>query len=166
MIVRPRRSALYMPGSNGRALEKAKTLPADVLIFDLEDAVAPEAKEVARAQVCGAVAGADYGTREIIVRINGLTSAWGADDLAAAAAAGPDALLIPKVSSPADLVTAARQLQNAGASERVRLWASGRFAAPVAAIRDARGRLPVLIRAVEVSRHRGCLASEFGRRRL
>ena len=89
MAIRPRRSALYMPGSNARALEKAKTLAADVVIFDLEDAVAPEAKDAAREQVMAAVTGGGYGSRELVVRINGLDTPWGADDLALAAAAAP-----------------------------------------------------------------------------
>src|SRR5215510_12805607 len=97
--VRPRRSVLYMPGSNGRALEKAKTLAADGLIFDLEDAVAPEAKTAARQQVCEAVRAGGYGRREIIVRVNGLSTPWGREDLAAVASCGVDAVLLPKVES-------------------------------------------------------------------
>src|SRR5581483_4949463 len=97
------RSVLYMPGSNARALEKARGLPADALILDLEDAVAPDAKETARAQVCAAVAARSFGKREVVVRINALSSVWGMDDLAAAAQAGPDAVLVPKVSAPLDL---------------------------------------------------------------
>ena len=123
MSIRPRRSVLYMPGSNARALEKAKTLPADALILDLEDAVAPDAKEVARKQVAEAVAQGGYGRRELIVRINGLSTPWGKEDLAAAAKAGPDAVLIPKVSTPGDIMLAARELREAGAPERTRLWA-------------------------------------------
>ena len=94
---RPRRSALYMPGSRPRALEKARGLPADVLILDLEDAVAPAEKEAARRTVAEAVRSGAYGRREVVIRINGLDTPWGADDLAAAAACGPDAVLIPKV---------------------------------------------------------------------
>jgi citrate lyase subunit beta/citryl-CoA lyase len=101
--IRPRRSVLYMPGSNARALEKARGLPADALILDLEDAVAPDAKYIARQQVCDAVKAKGFGKREIIVRINALSTPWGEADLAAAAAAGPDAILVPKVSSAADL---------------------------------------------------------------
>ena len=114
MSIRPRRSVLYMPGSNARALEKAKTLPADALILDLEDAVAPDAKEVARKQVAEAVAQGGYGRRELIVRINGLSTPWGKEDLAAAAKAGPDAVLIPKVSTPGDIMLAARELRERG----------------------------------------------------
>jgi citrate lyase subunit beta/citryl-CoA lyase len=123
MSLRPRRSVLYMPGSNARALEKAKTLPADALILDLEDAVAPDAKEIARKQVAEAVAAGGYGRRELVIRVNGLSTAWGRADLAAAAKAGPDAVLIPKVSSPGDVMIAARELREAGAPERTRIWA-------------------------------------------
>jgi citrate lyase subunit beta / citryl-CoA lyase len=98
MTVRLRRSALYMPGSNARALEKAKTLAADVLIFDLEDSVAPDAKARARLQVGDAVREGGFGHREIVIRVNELTSEWGAADLTVAAAAQPDAILLPKVS--------------------------------------------------------------------
>lgn len=121
MHVRPRRSALYMPGSNARALDKARSLPADVIILDLEDAVAPEAKEMARAQVAGAVAADGFGDREVVVRINGLETPWGDDDLRRTAAAGPDAVLVPKVSDPAQLARVGSAL--AGAPERVRVWA-------------------------------------------
>ena len=95
--IRPRRSVLYMPGSNARALEKAQTLPADVLILDLEDAVAPSAKAMARDQVVAAVVAQAFGRREVVVRINGLASEWGRDDLVAVAAAGPDAILLPRL---------------------------------------------------------------------
>lgn len=121
--IRPRRSALYMPGSNARALEKAAGLPADVLILDLEDAVAPEGKEEARARVCAAVGGGAYGRREVVIRINALDTPWGEEDLAAAAKAVPDAVLIPKVSSPETLVAAGMRLRRHGAPERVRVWA-------------------------------------------
>ena len=100
---RPRRSVLYMPGSNARALEKARSLPADALILDLEDAVAPDAKDVAREQVCAAVKTKGVGKREIIIRITALSTPWGEADLAAAIAAAPDAILVPKVSAPADV---------------------------------------------------------------
>src|SRR5215468_9842722 len=103
MNIRPRRSALYMPGANARAMEKAKTLPCDTVILDLEDAVAPDAKAAAREQVMAAVAGRGFGAREVIVRINGLDTSWWLDDLNAAAEAGPDGVLVPKVSKPADL---------------------------------------------------------------
>lgn len=113
---RPRRSVLYMPGANAKALEKAKSLPADALIFDLEDAVAPEAKLEARAAVAAAVQQGGYGRREVIVRVNALASAWGAGDLAATAQAGADAFLFPKVDSEADVRAAAAALANAGAA--------------------------------------------------
>ena len=103
VTARPRRSVLYMPGSKPRALEKARGLPADSLILDLEDAVIPAEKEAARDLVCDAVRSGGYGAREIVIRINGLDTEWGADDLTTAAQAGPDAILIPKVES-ADMI--------------------------------------------------------------
>jgi citrate lyase subunit beta/citryl-CoA lyase len=103
MTVRPRRSVLYMPGSNARALEKARTIAADALILDLEDAVAPDAKELARRQVADAVKAKGFGKREVVIRINALSTAWGVDDLKAAAEAAPDAILVPKVSRAKDL---------------------------------------------------------------
>lgn len=109
--VRPRRSVLYMPGANVRALEKARTLDADALILDLEDAVAPDAKEAARANVCAAVRAGGYGRREVVVRINGLDTPWGEADLAAVAQAGPDAVLVPKISQPRDLDAVAAHTQ-------------------------------------------------------
>jgi citrate lyase subunit beta/citryl-CoA lyase len=119
---RPRRSVLYMPGSNGRALEKARTLPADGLIFDLEDAVAPDAKATARQQVCEAVRSGGYGRRERIVRVNGLATRWGLEDLAAVARCGADAILLPKVES-ADLVRQAWDMLAAqGAPAHLALW--------------------------------------------
>jgi citrate lyase subunit beta/citryl-CoA lyase len=121
MQIRPRRSALYMPGSNARALEKAKTLAADVVIFDLEDAVAPDAKETAREQVVAAVKGGGYGRRELVIRINGLDTPWGRADLAAALNAAPDGVLVPKVSKPEDLALVASAL--AGAPAKVHAWA-------------------------------------------
>ena len=123
MTIRPRRSALYMPGSNPRALEKARSLSADTLIFDLEDAVTPDQKEVARAQVIAAIHQGGYGAREIVVRVNSLTTVWGRDDLIAMAAARPDAVLIPKVSTPGDIMRAAKDLRDAGAPDSIRLWA-------------------------------------------
>src|SRR5215212_10970869 len=97
MAFRPRRSVLYMPGSNARAIEKARTLPADGVILDLEDAVAPDAKEQARKQVTDAVKAGGFGNREVFVRVNGIDTPWHADDLSAAAHVGPDGILIPKV---------------------------------------------------------------------
>ena len=123
MPIRPRRSVLYMPGSNARALKKAQSIPADALILDLEDAVAPEAKELARGQVCEAVRAGGYGRRELIIRINALGTPWGEADLAAAAQAAPDAILLPKVGGGADIVTATERLERAGAAAKTRLWA-------------------------------------------
>src|SRR5580704_15288460 len=100
MSIRPRRSVLYMPGSNARAIEKARSLPADAVVLDLEDSVAPQAKPAARAQVVDAVKAGGFGPREVVVRINGLDTEWWLDDLSAVAHAKPDAILIPKVSSP------------------------------------------------------------------
>src|SRR5271169_5513916 len=100
MTIRPRRSLLYMPGSNARALEKAKTLPADAVILDLEDSVAPDAKDTARRQVADAVKAGGFGAREVFIRVNGIDTPWHADDLNAACHAAPDAILIPKVSNP------------------------------------------------------------------
>ena len=103
MAIRPRRSVLYMPGSNARALEKAKTLPVDGVILDLEDAVAPDSKASAREQVVAAVKAGGFGAREVFIRINGLGTQWTADDLTAVAAAAPDAILIPKISTAEQL---------------------------------------------------------------
>ena len=114
---RPRRSMLYMPGSNARALEKGRGLPADALILDLEDAVAPDAKEMARGQVVDAVKAGGYGSRELIVRINPLDSPWGHDDLAAIAACGADAILLPKVETAAMVHDLEMQMVGAGAPD-------------------------------------------------
>mgnify|MGYP003630026223 CR=1 FL=1 len=119
---RPRRSCLYMPGANTRALEKAKTLGADTLIFDLEDAVAPDAKVEARAAIQAAVEGGGYDPREIVVRINGLDTEWGADDLKMAAKAGANAILVPKVVSGADIDQLDAALTDAGAAADMGLW--------------------------------------------
>jgi citrate lyase subunit beta / citryl-CoA lyase len=123
MNIRPRRSALYMPGANARALEKAKTLPCDTVILDLEDAVAPNAKVAARDQVMAAVAARGFGAREVIVRINGFDTVWWRDDLQAAAQAGPDGVLVPKVSKPVDLQTVSARLGDIAAGHRIWLWA-------------------------------------------
>jgi citrate lyase subunit beta / citryl-CoA lyase len=123
MTVRPRRSVLYMPGSNARAMEKARELPADAVIFDLEDAVAPDAKAKARELVVEALKKDGFGNREVLVRINGLDTGWWRDDLVAVAAAGPDALLVPKVSTPEELRAVARHLTGVRAEVNVRFWA-------------------------------------------
>jgi citrate lyase subunit beta/citryl-CoA lyase len=120
---RPRRSVLYMPGSNERALEKAKTIPADALIFDLEDAVAPDAKPLARDQVSAAVKNGGYGGREIVIRVNALETPWGTEDILAACEAEPDAILVPKVVHPGDVISVAKILQGVHAPEEIRLWA-------------------------------------------
>jgi citrate lyase subunit beta/citryl-CoA lyase len=123
MTIRPRRSVLYMPGSNARALEKAKTLSADGVILDLEDSVAPDAKEAARRQVTDAVKTGSFGTREVFIRINGVDTPWHADDLAAAAHAAPDAILVPKISSPEMLEMIGRRLLDMGTNHQTRVWA-------------------------------------------
>jgi citrate lyase subunit beta/citryl-CoA lyase len=117
-IARPRRSALYLPASNARAVDKARALPCDVVILDLEDAVAPDAKAEARAGAVEAVKAGGFGGREVVIRVNGLDTPWGEDDLAAAVAARPDAVLIPKVSSPEDLSAARARL-----GEGLPIWA-------------------------------------------
>jgi citrate lyase subunit beta/citryl-CoA lyase len=123
MNIRPRRSVLYMPGANQRALEKARTLPADALILDLEDSVAPDAKPAARDNVCAAVKSKAYGSRELVIRVNALETPWGTADMFAAAEAEPDAILVPKVSHPGDIVSAAKVLKAAGVPDKTRLWA-------------------------------------------
>ena len=120
---RPRRSALYIPGSNARALDKGRTIPADVLILDLEDAVAPEAKDMARAAVAAAVNVRAYGRREVVVRVNGLETPWIARDIAAVAASKPDAILIPKISKVEDVRRARAALTAAQAPAGTALWA-------------------------------------------
>jgi citrate lyase beta subunit len=121
--VRPRRSVLYMPGANTRALEKARTLPADVLIFDLEDAVAPDAKEAARGNVVAAARSKAYGKREIAIRCNGLGTQWGKADVAAISTSGADAILVPKVESAADVAAIVSLLYAAGAPASMAVWA-------------------------------------------
>jgi citrate lyase subunit beta / citryl-CoA lyase len=129
--VRVLRSALYMPSSNARALEKARTLPTDAVILDLEDAVAPDAKAAARDAACAAVRSGAYGRRTLTVRCNGLDTPWGRDDLVAAAAAGPDALVLPKVSGPEHLAEVV-----AVTGPEVRLWAMVETPAAVLAVRE------------------------------
>ncbi len=121
--IRPRRSVLYMPGSNARAMEKARGIPADAVILDLEDAVAPDMKDVARQQVIDAVNARGFGKREVIVRINGLSTAWGEADLAATIAAKPDAILAPKVSTLADLRALEDGFAKHNADSSIALWA-------------------------------------------
>ncbi len=120
---RPRRSVLYMPSSNERALEKAKTLACDALILDLEDAVAPDAKPAAREAACAAVRSGDYGQRELTIRINGADTEWHDADLAAVCAAGPDAIVVPKVSSAAAVHALVEAMERHGAPAHTTLWA-------------------------------------------
>lgn len=120
---RPRRSALYLPGNKDRALEKAKFLPADVLIFDLEDAVGPDAKAESRTRVCSAVASAGYRPREVVVRINGAGTDWHEDDLTAVAASAADAVLVPKVETGHEVEALANTLDRLGAPRSLQLWA-------------------------------------------
>ena len=121
--VRPRRSVLYMPGANTRALDKARTLPADALIFDLEDAVAPDAKEAARTNVVAAAWSKAYGKREIVIRCNGLGTPWGKADVAAIATSGANAILVPKVESAAEVTHIVSLLEEAGAPHDLAIWA-------------------------------------------
>ena len=123
MTIRPRRSVLYMPGSNARVLEKAKTLAADGVILDLEDSVAPDAKEMARQQVADVVKAGGFGKREVFIRINGVDTPWHADDLSAAAHAAPDAILVPKVSNPQTLEMVGRRLLDMHSDHKIRIWA-------------------------------------------
>ena len=146
--LRPRRSVLYMPGANERALEKARDLPADALILDLEDAVAPDAKGDARQRVCAAVASGSYGNKELVIRINGIGTEWHDDDLRAAAAVGPDAVLVPKVESVEQVCALADALTSAGAPDSTALWAM--LETPIAVLQAehiaaASDRLTVLV---------------------
>lgn len=122
MTARPRRTCLYMPGANTKAMEKAKTLAADVLLLDLEDSVAPEAKEQAREQVAAAVKAGGYGKREVIIRVNALSTPWGRDDIAAAGAARPDGMLAPKVDSGAEVRALDEAMTKAGFAADATLW--------------------------------------------
>ncbi len=122
-MIRPRRSLLFMPGSNARALEKARNLPADGIILDLEDSVAPEAKQLARDQIAAAVAAGGFGRREVLIRVNALDSPWWVDDVAMAGKARPDGILVPKVSSVKDLSLIADRLGDVKADASIRVWA-------------------------------------------
>lgn len=142
--MRPRRSVLYMPGANERALEKAKRLPADALILDLEDAVAPDAKAAARERVCVAVG--DYGTREVAIRVNGFGTPWHADDLRAAGSAGPAAVVVPKVNSVDEVHAIEKALSHA--PDHTAIWAMVETPVAVlncASIAAASDRLTVLV---------------------
>ncbi len=123
MAMRPRRSVLYIPGDNPRALDKARGLPADSIIIDLEDSVAPTNKEAARAGALDAIREGGYGSREIILRVNPIETPWGMSDLHAAVGAAPDAILVPKVSQPGDITGTAKVLKAVDAAPNIRLWA-------------------------------------------
>jgi citrate lyase subunit beta/citryl-CoA lyase len=123
MPFRPRRSVLFMPGSNARAIEKARGLPADGVILDLEDAVAPDAKAQARAQVVDAVKAGGFGSREVFIRINGIDTPWHADDLDAAAHAAPDAILVPKIGRVEQLERVGQRLLDMKTAHKTRIWA-------------------------------------------
>ncbi|MEO9138414.1 MAG: CoA ester lyase [Jatrophihabitans sp.] len=120
---RARRSVLYMPSSNAKALEKAKGLAVDGIIFDLEDAVAPDAKPAARESAAAAVGSGEYGKRELTIRVNAIGTEWHDDDLAAACAAGPDGIVVPKVDTADEVLTLVAAMEKAGAPERTKLWA-------------------------------------------
>jgi citrate lyase subunit beta/citryl-CoA lyase len=120
---RPRRSVLYLPSSNERALEKAKSLPVDALILDLEDAVAPDAKDAARENACAAARSGEYGRRELTIRVNAIGTQWHEADLAAVSAAGPDAVVVPKVNSAGEVASLVAAMEAAGAPSHTRLWA-------------------------------------------
>lgn len=141
MTPRPRRSALYMPGSNDRALAKARTLPADVIIMDLEDAVAPEAKAQARTRVAQALGAGGYGSREIVVRINGLDTPWGTDDLAAVAGMPAHAVLLPKVGDGPQLRETIRRLDQAGGGQ-LPVWVMAELPQAILAIEAIAGLAP------------------------
>src|SRR6185503_3296346 len=148
MTIHPRRSVLYMPGSNARALEKAKTLAADGVIFDLEDSVAPDAKESARRQVAEAVKAGGFGARQVFIRVNAIDTPWHVEDLAAAAQAAPDAILVPKVSNPETLELVGRRLLDMHIDHKTRVWAMietplaiFNILAIAAAARDSESRL-------------------------
>jgi citrate lyase subunit beta / citryl-CoA lyase len=123
MTIRPRRSVLYMPGSNARAIEKARSLPADAVILDLEDSVAPQSKAAARQQVADAVKAGGFGPREVVVRINGLDTEWWLDDLKAITQARPDAILVPKISRPEQFDDVIERFIDVHSDHKVRVWA-------------------------------------------
>ena len=121
--LRPRRSVLYMPGANDKALEKAKTLPTDAIIFDTEDSVAPDMKEVAREKVAAAVASGEYGHRELTIRVNSSETEWHEADLRSAAEAAPAGIVVPKINSAAEVAAVESILESAGVADHTRIWA-------------------------------------------
>lgn len=145
---RPRRSVLYMPGANDKALEKAKTLPTDAIIFDTEDSVSPDMKEVARDKVAAAVNSGAYGKRELTIRVNSIETEWHEADVRSAAAAGPSGIVVPKVNSAADVAAVEALLESAGAPDHTKIWAMLETPAAVenaVEIATASERLEVLI---------------------
>jgi citrate lyase subunit beta/citryl-CoA lyase len=146
--VTPRRSVLYMPGANDKALEKAKTLPTDAIIFDTEDSVAPDMKAVAREKVAAAVTSGAYGRRELTIRVNSIETEWFEDDVRSAVAARPAGIVVPKVSTVEDVATIERLFESAGASDETSIWAMLETPAAIenaVAIATASERLTVLI---------------------
>ncbi|MDQ3155619.1 MAG: CoA ester lyase [Actinomycetota bacterium] len=146
--LRPRRSVLYMPGANERALEKAKTLDVDALILDLEDSVSPDSKADARDRVCAAARSGEYGYRELVIRTNGIDTEWHADDLAAAAEAGPDGILVPKVNSAEEVRQIEAAMAAAGAPDHTLIWAMIETPIAIRQVREiaaASDRLTVLV---------------------
>jgi len=147
-VILPRRSALYMPGANDKALEKAKSLPTDAVIFDTEDSVAPDMKEVAREKVAAAVASGEYGNRELTIRVNSIETPWHEADVRSAAAAGPAGIVVPKINSSADVASVERLLESAGAPDHTLIWAMLETPAAVeraVEIASASERLAVLV---------------------
>ena len=122
-VIIPRRSVLYMPGANDKALEKAKTLPCDAIILDTEDSVAPDMKALAREKVAAAVRSGEYGRRELTIRINGLDTEWWRDDLESAAAAGPSAVVVPKINSADDVAKVEAVLSGVAGANDIAIWA-------------------------------------------
>ncbi|MEP7738374.1 CoA ester lyase [Nocardioides sp. 31GB23] len=146
--VTPLRSVLYMPGSNERALEKARSIACDGLILDLEDSVAPDAKTAARDQVAAAASSGAYGRRTVAIRVNSIGTEWHDDDIVAAAQAGPDGVVVPKVNSADEVRALVASLEKAGAPDRTRLWAMVETPEAIFNVREiaaASDRLAVLV---------------------
>lgn len=157
---RPRRSVLYLPGSNARALDKARTLPADGIILDLEDAVAPDAKPAARDQVAAAVRAGGFGRREVLVRANGLDTPWGHADLTAAAICGADGVVLPKVQSGEEILQAIRVLDAAGGRADLPVWAMMETPLGILNVREIAGRHPrvggLILGVADLAKELGC----------